>query len=666
MLLLASDVFIVFGNTHRIDFGLSPSLTSIFLTIFLISTLYFFKNNFDAKDTFQVVDLLWKIFITGAFCLFIVKILIGGIVWSLQGTRLMNEQVAVDLIYQLSFTLAVVFFIPVIYIFKKMILYQRSRRIVYLWNIFHLLLLVTLVFNFYTYKFNDPLILGFLALCVLIILILSINLKWIAFLNYVQKWKSIFLLFFILATAAVFVYHFFNEGRNQNLIINIRENIFFQVVAVFLFIYGVLSLLVLLFNLPTSSVFEQKFEDVKGFQKLSEIGSLGHNENEIFTTLIEAGIKGSLSQAGWLEQNSDDGKIKIVQHKGILPEKILQLKEVLKDVKPDAITGNIHVKRLRDAEKPFKINSGFRSLLGIPLQAHKEKLGFLFLLKDISNGFEKEIIDLMTTFVIQATVSIENSRLIKKSIEFGLYEEELKIARNVQKGLLPKDFSSNKHIELTTRYYSADEVGGDYYDFFNHPDGQITLVIGDVSGKGTSAAFHTAQLKGIFQGLVRLNLSPFNLLSLANNAVHACLEKSTFLTLSLYKIDPTNRTYYFVRGGHSPALYYENATHKITEQNPKGIGLGIVGESEFKSMTEECHQHYSPGDILLIFTDGIIESKNESGELYGIQRLRELFNVHHSQGASALVDIIMEDIKQFSGKAGAKDDYTLLAVRFVS
>lgn len=137
------------------------------------------------------------------------------------------------------------------------------------------------------------------------------------------------------------------------------------------------------------------------------------------------------------------------------------------------------------------------------------------------------MINIISTFVGQTSISIENHRLLNEAIKNERYREELEIAQRVQRSLLPSELHHNNSFEIDGFSAAADEVGGDYYETFRFDNENFALIIGDVSGKGTSAAFNMSQMKGVFHSLVQLNLSPINFLSKANSALSRCLEKTT-------------------------------------------------------------------------------------------------------------------------------------------
>src|SRR5690606_26913300 len=152
--------------------------------------------------------------------------------------------------------------------------------------------------------------------------------------------------------------------------------------------------------------------------------------------------------------------------------------------------------------------SRFRSILAFPILVREENIGMLALLKELPDGFNREMSRIVATFANQAGISIENFRLMEEALQNERYKEELKIAKTVQKSLLPEVLEKDDEFDIAAFSESADEVGGDYYDTLRTNDHQVALIVADVSGKGTTAAFHMSQMKGIFHSLAQDCIQP--------------------------------------------------------------------------------------------------------------------------------------------------------------
>ena len=306
----------------------------------------------------------------------------------------------------------------------------------------------------------------------------------------------------------------------------------------------------------------------------------------------------------------------------------------------------------------------FRSIMAFPVYVKNQQIGTLALLKEVSDGFNKEMTKIIGTFANQAGISIENFRLLSEALENERYKEELKIAKRVQSSLLPDRLDKNEDFEIVAFSVAADEVGGDYYDTYRINKDKIAVIISDVSGKGTSAAFHMSQMKGVFHSLSQLDQTPKDFLVSANKALSMCLDRTSFITTSYYIISQSQKTVEFARAGHCPTLYYSNRKDETSFFQNKGLGLGILRNDGFENYIQTNSFKYDTDDIMVLYTDGITEAKNHKGEEFGYERLRELVKKNSNKTADRLQKILIDALYDFSGTSAIDDDYTTLIIKF--
>ncbi|RZA27586.1 MAG: hypothetical protein EOP02_09900, partial [Proteobacteria bacterium] len=211
------------------------------------------------------------------------------------------------------------------------------------------------------------------------------------------------------------------------------------------------------------------------------------------------------------------------------------------------------------------------ALAVLPLHSVQHRYGTLYVLKHIPYGFDPEDVSVLRSFADQTVLSLENLKLATIALHNQRTQEELKIASEVQDSLIPKKLPTDDWFEISTHSLAAKEVGGDFYDFLHLPGQKLAVLIGDVSGKGVTAAFHTAQMKGIFHALMQANPlakkerdrypDPHRFMVQANEALTHCLERSSFITAAFYLIDYQAGGFSFARAGHCHTLYY----HSIKE-----------------------------------------------------------------------------------------------------
>jgi sigma-B regulation protein RsbU (phosphoserine phosphatase) len=261
------------------------------------------------------------------------------------------------------------------------------------------------------------------------------------------------------------------------------------------------------------------------------------------------------------------------------------------------------------------------------------------------------------------TSSIED--LLRQSAEKERLEEELRIARQIQMSLLPKDHVSMPGLSIAALCLPATEVGGDYYDLIPIDEKRLALLIADVSGKGTSAALYMAELKGIVLSLCKIYDSPRKLLIEANKILAENLDSRSFITMAYAVVDIEQRQMTFARAGHNPIYQLQaNGSSAVTRVlAPEGLGLALDRSGRFEQiLTEDC-VHLDSGDIFLFFTDGLSEAMNPRSDLFGESRLRETLERHSDLSIEDLREKIIDEIFAFAEGEDQHDDMTMVLMK---
>lgn len=562
--------------------------------------------------------------------------------------------------YAVSFAFFVYFISKSFYIWRRFILMQKTKSLDFEWKWFEILLYCTLIFTAFNLDYLSFIFYPLLALMAIYILFLCFHLKWVAYLTGGQKWRSILLLLAIIASLGIFIQYFLKPHETENVAFNHFKDPFILLATLFAGLYPALSFLVALFNLPTASVFEQKRSDLLNFQRLTQLIQQGDDQQQVFKTLFESAIKASNADAAWLEL-LDEEEIEVIETYEIEESAIIQIRNVVESytvTNLDYINNNLDNSHFKSLHLPFK------SIFVSPLKAAHRTFGILYILKELEQGFDRETVNVIRTFVSQTNLTIENLRLADEALQTERYKEELKIASTVQESLIPKTFPSDSWFEISCFSQAAKEVGGDFYDFLQMGEGRIAIIIGDVSGKGISAAFHMAQMKGIFHGLMQDDLEPVKFMVKANNALTHCLERTSFITSSLYIIDYKLKGFFFARAGHCHTLYYNSMTEDTFYFNTEGLGLGIIRDKSYAKRIHNMHYDYNPGDVMVIYTDGIVEARNKAQEEYGEERLLEILTQTYHLEAEDIKYAIVNDVTEFSQDMPIHDDQTLIVIKF--
>ena len=253
--------------------------------------------------------------------------------------------------------------------------------------------------------------------------------------------------------------------------------------------------------------------------------------------------------------------------------------------------------------------------------------------------------------------------LLQQAAEKKRLEEELRIAREIQMSLLPRDTISIPGVMVTATCVPAREVGGDYYEFVRLGDRRLGILVADVSGKGTSAALYMAELKGLFLSLSRIYESPKQLLIEVNRIIADHIDSRSFITMTYAVLDMDRETLTYAQGGHTPLIYMRGEESGTTAEvlTPSGLVVGLDGfQSHFEHLIEEASLRVGRGDIAVLFTDGVSEAMNEADESFGEDRLSRLVEAHADLSVEALRERILAEVDTFVGSADQHDDMTLV------
>ncbi len=655
------DLYLLFVEKYQLNVNLSEVLPQIFLTTLIVSILFFYRYTITKADSVNFTDLLWRVFITGLVTT-IGSLLIRGFFYVFRNSTITENALTINFLYNILTGLVIIYLVSTFVVWKRLILYQKTKSLIQLWTIFEYSIFASLLFDWFGYKlmsinFNTALI----FLCIFA-LVLSFNLKWIAYLNFKQKWKSI--LFILLS--GIYVYHFLinlhNFTETEVLSMDLLDRVFMVSLFIFIILYAAIAILVTLFNLPTSSVFERKLQEAIDFQKLSQSIPSGQNAEQTYEILLESSMSAVFADAAWLEIKE---KEPVLITRDITEPAARDIKEAvkqvyLKEILDYGFNGEFSASKVMGALN----HPDYKSIIAVPVMMQNQQSGVLVLLQEVGDAFNREMVDIISTFVNQAGISLENFHLLKEAIETERYKEELKIAKSVQKSLLPSEMQHNERFDILGFSMAADEVGGDYYDVLEPSNGIFNLIIGDVSGKGTSAAFNMAQMRGIFHSLAQKDEQPAQFITQANAAMSRCLERSSFITAIYFRINTHESQIDYVRAGHCPALFYSCSSQKICRLENNGLGLGILRNSAYDQYVEENTIAYEPGDLLLLYTDGIVEAKNENNQQFGLEGLEPSLLNHINEPLEEMKDGIIGDLMNFLNGNKLDDDYSLTIVRF--
>jgi sigma-B regulation protein RsbU (phosphoserine phosphatase) len=242
--------------------------------------------------------------------------------------------------------------------------------------------------------------------------------------------------------------------------------------------------------------------------------------------------------------------------------------------------------------------------------------------------------------------------------------EEFEVARRVPSSLLPARAPFVPGLDVAGVCVPANEVGGDYFDYFELSGGRLGVAVGDVSGKGVGAAIYMTLTKSYMVTQTLGDTGPVGVLTRVNEHLRRNLSRGTFVTMVYAVIDADRGRLEYTRAGHNPPLLVRAGGEGDFLTAP-GVALGATGRSTFEAVTRVEAVDIEPGDLVVFYTDGVTEAMDLRGEEYGEERLVDRMRRVAASPASAAeaVDALLRDVRAFAGRAPQHDDITIVAIR---
>jgi len=299
-----------------------------------------------------------------------------------------------------------------------------------------------------------------------------------------------------------------------------------------------------------------------------------------------------------------------------------------------------------------------RSALSVPLIIKGKMIGILSLFnKESVEGFNESDQRLLSIIAGQSANVIENSRLFDEEKKLIQIQEEIRVARNIQQNLLPKEIPSINGYDLYAINIPAQEVGGDYYDFIKVSENKTAIALGDVSGKGLPAAMLVANLQATLRGQLLFCDCAKDCIKRANNLLQKSTDMSKFVTLFFGIIDTEKNTITYCNAGHNVPVFIQQGKNIKLDKG----GMILSWKENYEYDEEEVL--FEKGSTLVVFSDGITEAMNEAEEQYGDERLFDLIEKESALDSKQLATEILSDVKKFTGDVSQADDITLLIIK---
>lgn len=302
---------------------------------------------------------------------------------------------------------------------------------------------------------------------------------------------------------------------------------------------------------------------------------------------------------------------------------------------------------------------GIRSVLAVPLGVSDKVFGIIYADSPMAEGrFTEDHLKVLTTLASVAAIRVENARLVESRLQQERLERELQLASEIQQRFQPAAPPQVPGYELQGISFPCYEIGGDYYDFINREDGRLVIALGDVSGKGTAAALLMSSLHAAIHAQTGSHETLVETISAVNNYLADNIPPNRFVTLFFAELDPESGAVSFLNAGHNPPLIV-HAAGTVEQLASGGLPLGIRSNADYR----EGRTHLQPGDVLVIYSDGVTEAASPNGEEFGATRLYEVVARNVDASAAGIRDRIESALTKFSQGTQAADDITLVIVK---
>ncbi len=309
-----------------------------------------------------------------------------------------------------------------------------------------------------------------------------------------------------------------------------------------------------------------------------------------------------------------------------------------------------------------------RSVIVVPLLFRERFYGVLAVTNPAGEQlFTESDFTLMQSLAEQAGLALHNAEFLHLLIEKRQLDLDLSIASGIQQMLLPREFARMPGLELDARYTPAQRVGGDLYDFFPLRENQLGVIMADVSGKGVSASLLMAICRTSVRHIAPRHSSPTQVLLELNHSLAPDIQAGLYVTMIYAIIDVAANQVTIARAGHELPLFVrrqsETGTLRADYVHSDGMALGMVPVEILREALVDHVEPFHPGDLLVLYTDGITEAPNEDGKEFSGPRLADIVREHYGRSPQEINDRILESVQHFAGDTPQRDDFTLVAVK---
>jgi sigma-B regulation protein RsbU (phosphoserine phosphatase) len=311
-----------------------------------------------------------------------------------------------------------------------------------------------------------------------------------------------------------------------------------------------------------------------------------------------------------------------------------------------------------------------KSVIAVPLTFRDRFFGVLAVTNPADGlPFSETDFSLVKSLAEQAALALHNADFLNFQIEKKQLDLDLSLASGIQQMLLPRTAPHIKGFDIDARYTPAQKVGGDLYDMFALSGTKLGVAIADVSGKGIPGSLLMAICRTHLRQIAPRFDSPARVLTELNRALGGDMQQGLFITVIYAVLDTARNEVTFARAGHELPLFARRDTvsgvYVSKYVGSDGMPLGMVPDEIFSVAIADCTEPFAPGDIFVLYTDGITEAPNEENKEFSGSRLADAVRTLHNRPAVELNEGILSAVQRFAGLASQRDDLTLLTVKRV-
>jgi len=308
---------------------------------------------------------------------------------------------------------------------------------------------------------------------------------------------------------------------------------------------------------------------------------------------------------------------------------------------------------------------GVAALMVSPLLYARQNMGVLALANGPSGThFSPSDFVVFKSIAEQSAFALYNAIIYSEANEKKRLDHDLEIARDIQRILLPAEAPAVNGFEISGINVPARQVSGDYFDYIKVDDQRLGIAIADVSGKGVPASLIMAICRSVLRSQATENPSPADVLQKVNRQLYPDIKEDMFISMAYLVLDHArNGAVTLSRAGHDAPLLYKRADGNVTALKPPGMVLGIDSGSVFDRLTNEVAVPLECDDCIVLYTDGITEAIDTEGNEFGLERMMESVRASATSGAAAVVNRLIDDLRNFVGLHPQNDDITLIAIR---